>query len=346
MWWKLLGAALILYTLIGGMTIPLKPGLADIIPTAIKTGEKAEFLVIGYNTNFEQSEGLTAWLKADSIRSIEAIKVVPQSATELVATFLLPNDMPNANSFHPLTVVVNSKADGICVLPGQVALQKGVIDTLNTSQWSSIKSLHRKTDFNFPYRNILVETIRNIFYHVPLWFAMAMVFFIGVIYSILNLRNPLVKYDANAVAFTEIGVLLGVLGTITGAIWAKNTWGQYWSWDIKQNMSAIAIMVYLAYFVLRGSFDDREKSARISAVYNIFAFASLIPLLVIIPRMTESLHPGNGGNPGMGGEDLDHTMKYFLYPAFIGWTLLAVWMSNIRARFLILKDKMMLKFNQ
>ena len=133
---------------------------------------------------------------------------------------------------------------------------------------------------------------------------------------------------------------------MTGAIWAKHTWGQYWSWDIKQNMSAIAIMVYLAYFVLRGSFEDREKSARISAVYNIFAFASLIPLLVVIPRLTESLHPGNGGNPGMGGEDLDNTMKYFLYPAFIGWFLFSMWMSNLRSRFLILKDKMMLRFNK
>jgi len=314
-WWKLLGAALVLYSIIGGMTVPLKPGLTNIIPSSIKTGQTVDFLVFGYNTNFDKAEDITVWLKADSSKAIQAIDVVPQSPTDFL-------------------------------LPGQVALQKGSLDTLNTAAWGEMKSLHRVVGFNFPYRNILVETIRSLYYHVPLWFAMAMIFMIAVVFSILNLYKPSIKNDSFAVGFTEVGVLLGILGTVTGAIWAKNTWGQYWSWDIKQNMSAIAIMVYLAYFVLRGSFEDREKSARISAVYNIFAFASLIPLLYIIPRLTESLHPGNGGNPGMGGEDLDNTMKYFLYPAFIGWFLLSMWMANIRSRFLILKDKMMLRFNQ
>jgi len=345
-WWKLLGAALVLYSIIGGMTVPLKPGLTNIIPSSIKTGQTVDFLVFGYNTNFDKAEDITVWLKADSSKAIQAIDVVPQSPTDLKVTFKLPNDMPAAGSFHPLSVVVNSKTDGISLLPGQVALQKGSLDTLNTAAWGEMKSLHRVVGFNFPYRNILVETIRSLYYHVPLWFAMAMIFMIAVVFSILNLYKPSIKNDSFAVGFTEVGVLLGILGTVTGAIWAKNTWGQYWSWDIKQNMSAIAIMVYLAYFVLRGSFEDREKSARISAVYNIFAFASLIPLLYIIPRLTESLHPGNGGNPGMGGEDLDNTMKYFLYPAFIGWFLLSMWMANIRSRFLILKDKMMLRFNQ
>jgi heme exporter protein C len=106
-------------------------------------------------------------------------------------------------------------------------------------------------------------------------------------------------------------------------------------------MTAIALLIYLAYFVLRSSFDDYEKRARIAAVYNIFAFAALIPLIFVIPRMTDSLHPGNGGNPAMGGEDLDNTMRMVFYPAIIGWTLMGVWMAQIVFRIQNLKEKLM-----
>ena len=58
----------------------------------------------------------------------------------------------------------------------------------------------------------------------------------------------------------------------------------------------------------------------------------IIPLLFVIPRMTDSLHPGNGGNPAFGGEDLDNTMRMVFYPAVIAWTLLGLWISNILFR--------------
>ncbi|MEL7120225.1 MAG: cytochrome c biogenesis protein CcsA, partial [Bacteroidota bacterium] len=130
-------------------------------------------------------------------------------------------------------------------------------------------------------------------------------------------------------SLTRIVTIWGVLGLITGAIWAKNTWGAYWSWDVKQNMTAIALLIYFAYFVLRASFEDMEKKARLGAVYNIFAFVALIPLIYVIPRLTDSLHPGAGGNPALGGEDLDNTMRMIFYPAVIGWTLLAFWMASL-----------------
>ena len=126
--------------------------------------------------------------------------------------------------------------------------------------------------------------------------------------------------------------MFGFLGIITGGIWAQYTWGAFWSFDIKQNMSAIALLMYMAYFVLRSSFDDEQQKARLSAIYNIFAFACLIPLLFVIPRLYDSLHPGNGGNPGFGGEDLDNTMRMVFYPAVIGWTLLGVWFATIITR--------------
>jgi hypothetical protein len=91
------------------------------------------------------------------------------------------------------------------------------------------------------------------------------------------------------------GVIYGVLGLVTGAIWANYQWGSPWSGDPKQNGAAIAMLIYLAYFVLRGSLNEDDKKGRISAVYNIFAFFMLFPTLWILPRLTESLHPGGEG---------------------------------------------------
>ena len=99
------------------------------------------------------------------------------------------------------------------------------------------------------------------------------------------------------------------------------------------------MLIYLAYFILRGSFDEEERRGRIAAIYNIFAFAALIPLLFVIPRMTDSLHPGNGGNPGFGGEDLDNTMRMVFYPSIIGWTLLGVWLASLAYRYMKLREE-------
>ena len=77
-----------------------------------------------------------------------------------------------------------------------------------------------------------------------------------------------------------------------------------------------------------------------AAIYNIFAFASIIPLLFIIPRMYDSLHPGNGGNPAFGGEDLDNTMRTIFYPAIIGFTLLGFWIANVLTRINNVRQKL------
>lgn len=137
-------------------------------------------------------------------------------------------------------------------------------------------------------------------------------------------------------------MLFGVLGLVTGAIWANYTWGEPWSNDPKQLLAAIALLIYAAYFVLRNSIPDIDKRAKISAVYNVFACAMLIPTLWVIPRMVESLHPGGEGvegNPGMNFKDLDPTMRLVFYPAIVGWTLLGVWVTTLKIRLALLKEK-------
>lgn len=191
-----------------------------------------------------------------------------------------------------------------------------------------------------PRLNIVNESIRNLYFHVPMWFAMIIILLISVIYSIRYLSKGKLEDDIKANEGVNISILLGVLGLITGMIWATFTWGKPWHGDPKQLATLIGLLMYFAYIILRGSFQDDMQRARISAIYNVFAFPTLIVLLYILPRMTpDSLHPGNGGNPAFGKYDLDDNMVLVFYPAIVAWTLLGVWISWIRIRTRILLAK-------
>lgn len=183
-----------------------------------------------------------------------------------------------------------------------------------------------------PRLHILNESIRNTFFHVPMWLGMMMLLLVSAIFSVLYLKNPSPKYDLGASEFAKVGILFGILGIVTGMIWARYTWGSAWSGDPKQNNAAIALLIYLAYTILRGSLKDPQQRGRISAVYNIFAFATLIPLLYILPGMTDSLHPGSGGNAAFSDIDLDNRLRMVFYPAVIGWTLMGVWLATLGIR--------------
>lgn len=179
------------------------------------------------------------------------------------------------------------------------------------------------------------ESIRNFFFHVPMWFAMMILLLVSLVYAIRYLRKGQAKDDAASLSFARTGTFFGFLGIVTGAVWANYQWGAPWSGDPKQNGAAIALLIYLAYFVLRGSLTDETQRAKVSAVFNVFAFFMLFPTLWILPRLTESLHPGgqgSNGNPGINGKDLDASMRLVFYPAVIGWTLLGVWISQLYTR--------------
>lgn len=210
-----------------------------------------------------------------------------------------------------------------------------------------------------PNLPVLNESIRNLFFHVPMWMAMMFMLLVSLICSILYLANSnkddseeigkgittKMKYDILASQWANVGLFYGILGIITGSVWARATWSAWWVWsEVKLNGAAAGILVYLAYFILRGAIEDEEQKARISAVYNIFAFVMYMVLINVIPRIVESsLHPGNGGNPGFSSYDLDNSLRIIFYPAVIGWTLLAGWIVSLKIR---LKKIEMKKLNQ
>lgn len=183
-----------------------------------------------------------------------------------------------------------------------------------------------------PALPILHESIRNLYFHVPMWFGMIILFTISVVHSVKYLRNSKEADDLKAVQSINAGIVFGILGIVTGSVWARFTWGQAWSFDVKQNFAAIALLLYFAYLVLRNAIDEEQKRAKISAIYNIFAFPMMVVLLFVLPRLSDSLHPGNGGNPGFNSYDLDSHMRLVFYPACLGWILIGCWIYSLLFR--------------
>lgn len=200
-----------------------------------------------------------------------------------------------------------------------------------------------------PALHQLQETIRNLYFHVCMWFGMMILFGISVYHSIKYLKNLDIRSDIKAKEYASTGILFGILGYATGIVWASYTWADpnnpaYASFgtivrEPKLIGAAMALLIYFAYFVLRGSLPDLDKRARVSSVYNIFAFAMLFPSIWIIPRLLPSLHPGQEGNPALNYNDIDARMRLVFYPAVLGWTLLGVWITTLKIRLEFIKEK-------
>ncbi|MCH2042955.1 MAG: cytochrome c biogenesis protein [Saprospiraceae bacterium] len=337
-WWKILTVILLFYVLIAGMLIPIRTGIiSDAKELELTIGKKNTIFVQTYNTQYEKEEAKD--IKA-RIRIGEKekgnVKVINASAIEVInnRTLKVDIDLPPIprDSLPAPMLQIGSPKNGFMFSAVSLLLNNNP-DASITTNFQEIEALPEVDYLSFPFLNILEESVRNLYYHVPMWFGMMLILLISVIHSIQALRDPTNPvHDIRARAYASVGVLYGILGLVTGMLWAQYTWGWFWTWDVKQNTSAVALLIYLAYFVLRSSFDDADKRSRVAAIYNIFAFAMLIPLLYVIPRMVDSLHPGMGGNPGFNSYDLDSTMRLVFYPAVIAWIMLGIWISSLKIR--------------
>ena len=189
---------------------------------------------------------------------------------------------------------------------------------------------------------ILDQTWRNLFYHVPMWYAMLVMVFTSAGYSISYLNTQDQKKDSQAGAVAAVGIMFGVAGLVTGSVWSRVTWyatlhstdpGAWWGWDPKPTFALIAVLMYAAYFLLRGSIDEPVQKARISAVFNIFAAALILPLYYILPKVLGGLHPGSG-EEGMLATlaSLNAGTRIVLYPTAIGFILLGFWITELITR--------------
>lgn len=199
---------------------------------------------------------------------------------------------------------------------------------------------------DIPKINILEHTARNLYFHVPMWFTMMAGFLVSAYYSVRVLgaseRSYPLAHDIRAEQAAFVAAAFGILGLVTGMVWARFTWyvgtGKWWNFDPKQTMAAVQLLIYGAYFTLRSGMEEPRRRARVSAVYNVFA-ASTIPFLIfIVPRQMESLHPGAEGNPAFS-DITDPGMRMIFYPAILGFFGLYWWIYRQRVALRTLEER-------
>ena len=329
-WWKILCAVLLFFTFFAGILIPLAPGLIS-ADSNVQSTFSGPFTVkvAGYNTHFkDQTSSISAWLKNDKADiCASTFRVIDNNHIEID----FPPIAPLADPVFGLTIY--DDADGRLVM-------NNAIFTTDTTRGGIVPVCHpnvkneKQDHLAFPFQYILYESLRNLFFHVPMWFTMIALLSWALWNNLKYLRGFNLKYDAIANQAVNTGLVFGILGLITGSLWARVTWGAWWVDDVKLNGTAITMLAYLAYVVLRNAMDDEQKRARVSAIYSIFAYVMMIVLIGILPRLqgTDSLHPGNGGNPGFNKYDLDNTMRPVFYCAVAGWIMLGFWIYSLRLR--------------
>ena len=146
--------------------------------------------------------------------------------------------------------------------------------------------------------------IQKIFYlHVPLAIVALVGFMLAAVHSIRHLRSGDSIHDARSYIAIHISVIFGVAVLVTGAIWARASWGHWWSWEEPTLVSfLIVFLLYCTYYPLRYAIEDRDRQARYASVFAITAGA-FVPLNFVAVRMAESLvHPrvfatAEGGMP-------------------------------------------------
>jgi len=177
----------------------------------------------------------------------------------------------------------------------------------------------------------LGDKARVLYFHVPMSWVSVLAFFMSMWYSIRYLKTRESDYDLKSFSSAQLGFLFCILATATGSLWAKFNWGSFWNWDPRQTSIFILLMIYGAYFALRSAIDSEEQRAKLSSVYSIIAGVTVPFFVFIMPRLVESLHPDPIIN-SQGKIHMDSTMLTVFLTSLVGFTMLYLWILNLKFR--------------
>ena len=169
---------------------------------------------------------------------------------------------------------------------------------------------------------------RIIFFHVPAAWTAFLGFFAALVASVLYLVTRTMRYDAVAVAVTEVGLAFGAANLVTGMIWGRIIWGIWWTWDPRLTSMLICWLLYGGYLMLRRAIEEPAERARISAVLSIFAFVD-VPIVFFSIKWWRTQHP----QPVVwGGGSMDPSMWNMLFLNWVPLLLLGIVLAMVRIR--------------
>src|SRR5258708_592630 len=140
-----------------------------------------------------------------------------------------------------------------------------------------------------------------IFFHVPVAMTAMLCSFAALLGSVMFLITKNFKYDAVAVAVTEVGLAFLAANLVTGSIWARVILGVWWAWDARLTSALVCWLLYAGYLALRHSIEEPTQRATFAAVFSIFAFID-VPIVIFSIKWWRTQHPqpvfwGGGSMP-------------------------------------------------
>lgn len=181
-------------------------------------------------------------------------------------------------------------------------------------------------------QQVIGESSRIFYYHIPQAWICVLAFMMSMVYSIRYLKNRNYVDDDKAANAAKLGFIFCLLAAITGSIFARVTWGAFWNWDPRQTSIFILLLIYGAYFALRGAIEVEERRATLAAVYSIFAFITVPFLIFVIPRVMPSLHPEDS----IVDENMKFTMgpvvRTIFFSSLAVFTVIYLWVFNLANR--------------
>jgi len=178
-------------------------------------------------------------------------------------------------------------------------------------------------------QDITQGEVQRIFYlHVSAFAGASMALGVSVIASVLYLwkRDP--KWDRLSISCVEVGFALALMNLITGMVWARPIWNTWWTWDPRLTSSAIMILTYAAYFMLRAGIENPETRRRLTSVYAILAYITVIVTFVIIRIRPDTIHPaviGPSPQNAEGGFELSSSMLAAMSFNMVVWSVFIPW---------------------
>lgn len=146
----------------------------------------------------------------------------------------------------------------------------------------------------------IMNYVQKIFYfHISTAWVGMLGFISAAVAGVCYLVTKKNKWDIVEMAAVEISIVFFLIAIISGSIWAKPTWGTYWTWDARLTTAAILEMIYLAYLLLRQGIEEPERRARFAAVYSVVGAVS-VPVTFLSIRFWQTIHPVVIGGSGSG----------------------------------------------
>ena len=181
-----------------------------------------------------------------------------------------------------------------------------------------------------PARDFPGETGRILYFHVPNAWASFVAFVAAGFWSVRYLLKRRAADDRAAAVAVELGLVFGVLATITGSIWARVHWGAFWNWDPRQTSITLALLFYAAYLALRSAVEEPAARARAAAAFATLGLVVAPFLFFVLPRLAVyTLHPDPVINT-RGSLDMEPVMAGNLFAAALCFTGLFFWLHRLR----------------